>query len=102
MKMRGLIAATLVLAALATTLFWTNRRQRAENVAQEQRDTPVKILSLNKDDISRVEIKKKGGDDVVVSKIGPQNWKITSPKSLIADQDQISSVLSALWPVDSD
>ena len=102
MKIRGLIAATLVLAALAATLFWTNRRQRAENVAQEQRDTPVKILSLNKDDISRVEIKKKGGHDVVVSKIGPQNWKITSPKSLIADQDQISSVLSALSPVDSD
>jgi hypothetical protein len=102
MKIRGLFAAALVLAALAATLYWANRRQQAEDAARLLRDAPVKILSLNKDDISRVEIKKKGGDDVVLSKIGPQNWKITSPKSLIADQDQISSVLSALSPVDSD
>ena len=102
MKIRRLFAAALVLAALAATLYWANRRQQAEDAAQLLRDAPVKILSLNKDDISRVEIKKKGGDDVVLSKIGPQNWKITSPKSLIADQDQVSSVLSALSPVDSD
>ena len=101
MKIRRLLAATLVLAALAATLYWANRRQRAENAARLLRDAPVKILSLNKDDISRVEIIKKGGDDVVLSKIGPQNWKITSPKSLIADQDQISSVLSALSPLNS-
>ena len=102
MKIRRLFAAALVLAALAATLYWANRRQQAEDAARLLRDAPVKILSLNKDDISRVEIKKKGGDDVVLSKIGPQNWKITSPKSLIADQDQVSSVLSALSPVDSD
>jgi hypothetical protein len=102
MKIRGLFVAALVLAALAATLYWANRRQQAGDVARLLRDAPIKVLSLNKDDISRVEIKKKGGDDVVLSKIGPQNWKITSPKSLIADQDQISSVLSALSPVDSD
>lgn len=101
MKIGRLIAATLILAALAATLYWANRRQQAEDAARLLRDAPVKVLSLNKDDISRVEIKKKGGDDVVLSKSGPQNWKITSPKSLIADQDQISSVLAALSPVDA-
>src|ERR1039457_2128313 len=102
MKIGRLIAAILIFVALAATLYWANRRQQAEDAARLVREASAKILSLNKDDLSRVEIKKNGGDDVVLSKIGPQNWKITSPKSLIADQDQIMSLLSALSPVDSD
>lgn len=102
MKIQRLLAAALVLAALAATLYWANRRQQAEEAARPMGDTAIRILSLDKDDISRVEIKKLGGDDVVLSRIGSENWKITSPKSLLADQDQVSSVLSALAPVTTD
>jgi hypothetical protein len=101
MKIRQLVIAAVVLAALAATLYWSNRRKPTED-ANAAAGAPVKIFSLNRDDVSKVEIKKKGGDDVVVSKAGPDNWKITSPQSLNADQVQISTVLSTLSVIDAD
>jgi hypothetical protein len=102
MKSRGLIVAVLVLGALSGALYWSNRRQPIDDAAKASADAPPKILSLNKDDISKIEIAKKDGDDVVLSKDNSANWKITAPKSLPADQDQISTLLTALAPVTSD
>jgi len=44
-------------------------------------------------------IKKNDGDDVVLSKVGPENWKITSPKPLIADNDMVSIITFDLSPL---
>ena len=45
-------------------------------------------------------MKKKDGDDVVLNRAGASNWKITSPKPLIADQDSVSTILYNLSPMD--
>jgi hypothetical protein len=102
MKLRQLLAAGIVLAALIATLYWSNRHQPIEDAAKAAANAPVKILSFQKDDISTVEIKRKGGETVDLSRTGPENWKITSPKSFIADPDPISTILYALSPLETD
>jgi hypothetical protein len=101
MKMRQLLVATAVLAVLAATLYWSNHRKPADDsVTAAPNATNTKIISLNQDDISKLEVKKKDGDDVVLNRAGTSNWKITSPKNLVADQDSVSTILYNLSPMD--
>jgi Domain of unknown function (DUF4340) len=101
MKMRQLLVATVVLAALAAALYWSNHRKPAnDSVIAGSSAANAKIISLNQDDISKLEVKKKDGDDVVLNRVGASNWKITSPKNLVADQDSVSTILYNLSPMD--
>jgi hypothetical protein len=101
MKMRQLMAATVVLAALAATLYWSNHRKPAnDSVTAAPSTANAKIISLTQDDISKLEVKKKDGDDVVLNRASASSWKITSPKPLIADQDSVSTILYNLSPMD--
>jgi hypothetical protein len=102
MNLRKLLAAGIVLAALTATLYWSNHHKPIEDAAKAAANAPVKILSFQKDDISKVEIKRKGGETVVLSKNGSENWKITSPQSLVGDPDPISTILYALSPLETD
>jgi Domain of unknown function (DUF4340) len=100
LKMRQLMVATAVLAALAAGLYWSNHRKTAADSAVP---TPslsnAKVIALSQDDIAKLEIKKKNGD-VVLDRVSAANWKITSPKSLVADQSSISTILYNLSPMD--
>jgi hypothetical protein len=101
MKMRQLIVATAVLAALAAGLYWSNHRKAAtESAITAPSASNAKVISLNQDDISKLEVKKKDGGDVVLDRISAANWKITSPKPLVADQSSISTILYNLSPMD--
>jgi hypothetical protein len=101
MKMRQLFVATVVLAALAATLYWSNHRKPAnDSVTAAPSTTNFKIISLTQDDIAKLEVKKKDGDEVVLTRAGASSWKITSPKPLVADQDSVSTILYNLSPMD--
>ncbi len=101
MKMKQLVVATVVLAALAATLYWSNHRKPAtDSVSASTSTTNLKVISLKQDDITKLEVKKKDGDDVVLSRLGPTNWKITSPKPLVADEESVSTILYNLSPMD--
>ena len=102
MKIRQLLAAVIVLAALTATLYWSNRHKPIEDAAKAAANAPVKILSFQKDDISKLEIKRKNGEVLDLSRTGSQNWKITSPTSLIGDADAVSTILYALSPLETD
>ena len=102
MKIRQLTLAAIVLVALLGALYWSNRRQPIDDAAKAAADAPVKVLSVDRDDVSKLEIKKKGGDDLIVSKAGADNWKITAPQSLHADQQQIATILSTLLVINAD
>jgi hypothetical protein len=102
MKIRQLIAAAIVLAALTATLYWSNRQKPIEDAAKAAANAPVKILSFQKDDISKLEIKRKSGEVLDLSRTGSQNWKITSPTLLIGDADSISTILYAISPLETD
>jgi hypothetical protein len=102
MKSSGLLIAAVVLAALSGVLYWSNRHPASENTAKASVDTPPKILTLKQDDISKIEIKKKGGEDLDLSKSDTGKWQITAPKSLGADQEAVSSLLSTVSSLNSD
>jgi Domain of unknown function (DUF4340) len=101
MKTRELLIATLVLAALLATLYWSNHHPPSEETAKASLNTPPKILTLTQDDIMRLDIKKDGGE-VRLEKNGAGQWQITAPKPLAADQDAVSSVLSTISSLNSE
>jgi hypothetical protein len=102
MKFRGLFAAAIVLAALTGTLYWSNHRKPAESTATASTDAPPKILTLNQADITGIEIKKQSGEGVSLGKTDAGYWQITAPKTLAADQEAVSSMLSTLSSLNSD
>jgi hypothetical protein len=102
MKFRGLLVAAIVLAALTGTLYWSNHRKPPETTGTASADTPPKILTLNQTDITGIEIRKKTGEDIILGKTEAGQWRITAPKSLAADQDAVSTMLSSLSSLNSD
>jgi hypothetical protein len=102
MKQSGLLIAAVVLAALTGVLYWSNRHPASGNTAKASVDTPPKILSLNQDDISKIAIKKKGGEELVLAKGTGDKWQIIAPKSFGADQEAVSSLLASVSSLNSD
>src|ERR1700751_5472641 len=97
MKLRGLLIAAAVLAALLGALYWSNHHgSSADNAAKTPAETSTKILSLSQPAISRLAIQRKNEPAVELSRNSSGGWQITAPKALAADQDSVSSVLSAL------
>ena len=75
-----------MLAALVGALYWSNRRQPAsDSLVASSTTANAKVIALTQDDITKLEVKKKDGDDVVLNRVGRSSWKITSPQNLIAD-----------------
>ena len=102
MKNTGLIIAAVVLAALTGALYWSNRHPASESTTKASLDTPPKILSLKQEDISKIEIKKKGGEELDLAKGDGGKWQITAPKPLGADQEAVGSLLSTVSSLNSD
>src|SRR5258706_11648294 len=102
MKNSGLLIAAVVLAVLSGVLYWSNHHPASENTAKASIDTPPKILALKQEDISKIEIKKKGGEAVGLSKTSAGKWEITAPKPLGADQESVSSLLSSVSTLNSE
>ena len=55
MKGRGLILAAAALAVLAGVLYWSNRREAAKAAAGGTAEAP-RIINLNSDDVTRIDI----------------------------------------------
>jgi hypothetical protein len=102
MKNTGLLIAAVVLAALSGVLYWSNRHPASESTAKASIDTPPKILSLKQEDISKIQIKKKGGEELDLAKGDAGKWQITAPKPLGADQEAVSSLLSTVSSLNAD
>jgi len=102
MKLRGIIIAAIILAALTGTLYWSNHHKPAEDTSKTAADLPPKILSLNQVDISRLVIRHKGEPDVVLSKNASDSWQIAAPQPLPADQVAVTSLLSTLSSLNSE
>lgn len=100
MRIRGLLVAVVLLAALGVGLYFSNKEKAAE-AAKPPSDTPPKILALTEGDITKVALKKKGGDETVLEKVNGK-WQITAPKPYPADQDAVSQLVASVANVSSD
>jgi Domain of unknown function (DUF4340) len=97
MRLRGLLIAAAVLAALLGALYWSNHHSsNADSAIKPATDAPAKILTLSQPDITSVAIQRKNEPALALSRNNSGAWQITAPKPLPADQDSVSSVLSAL------
>ena len=101
MRVSGLVIAAVLLAALSGLLWWSNKTEKEK----EGKPTPPsadapKILDLKEDTLARIEIAKKGEKPLILEK-ADNNWKLTAPQPLAADQDAVRSVVSTVTSLDS-
>ena len=101
MKVRGLITAVVVLAALGGVLYWSEHHKPTED-SKVSADTPPAILKLDQGNISKLEIKKKGTDPILLTKTDSGNWTISQPTQLGADQGTVSGILATVSSLNSD
>jgi len=100
MRIRGLLVAVVLLAALAGGLYYSNKQKAAE-AAKPPADQPPKILSLTDSDISKIVLEKKGADETDLQKTAGK-WAITAPMPYAADQDAANQLASSAASVSSD
>jgi hypothetical protein len=101
MKSTGLLIAAALLAALTGTLYWSDHHKTADATAMPV-DAAPKIFTLKDTDLSKIEIKKKGAEEVALAKNDAGKWQVTSPAQLNADQDAVSSMASTLSSLNSE
>jgi hypothetical protein len=107
MKSTGLLVAAAVLLALTGALYWSDHHKPSETTSASSSSTGAeapapKILTLKDSDVSAIAIKKKGADEVALSKDVSGKWQITAPKPLAADQDAVSSLVSTVSSLSSE
>jgi hypothetical protein len=102
MKIRNLIVATVVLVALIGTLYWSEHRKPSEETTKASADTPPTIFKLNESTITKLELKKKDAEPIVLAKNNSGIWQIIAPKPLNADQSAVSSTISTLSSLNSE
>lgn len=102
MKVRSLIFATVVLLALVGTLYWSEHKKPADEVATAAANTSPAILKLDQASITQLEIKSKNAQPVALAKSSSGSWQITQPKPSGADQSTVSSLVSSLSSLNSE
>jgi len=101
LKLRGLIVATLVLAGLTGTLYWSNHHKPAETT-EASTNVPPKILTLKEDDVAKIDLKKKGAEELALARNSSGKWQMTVPQQLGVDQPVVSGIVATLSSLSSD
>src|SRR5205807_2915625 len=102
MKLHNLAIAAFVLAVLTWFLYWSERHKPADETSKLSADTPPAVLKLDQNSITKLELKKKDADPVVLSKSGLGDWRITAPKPFRADQSAVTGVISTISSLNSE
>jgi hypothetical protein len=102
MKLHNLAIAALVLAILTWFLYWSEHHKPADDTSKLAADTPPAILKLDQNSITKLELKKKDADPVVLSKSASGDWQITAPKPFRADQRAVTGLASTVSSLNSE
>jgi hypothetical protein len=102
MRIRGLLVATLVFLILGGILYWSEHHKPAEETAKASANTSPPILKLDQAAITKVEIKKKDVEPILLTKAGSGDWQISAPKALGADQSTVTGMISTLSSLNSE
>ena len=102
MKLHSLLIAALVLCILTVFLYWSNRHKPADDTAKISADAPPPILKLDQSAITKLELKKKDSDPVVLAKTSSGDWQITGPKPMRADQSVVTGLVSTVSSLNSE
>lgn len=97
-RLLSLTIACLVLAALAGTLYWSNRHPNIPPPAPAEAVGPT-ILKIDPAAVTAFTLRAKGAPAVSLARDANQAWQITAPKPMQADPEQVSMLLSSLSPL---
>jgi hypothetical protein len=101
LRVRGLLIAVAVLAALAGGVYWSNKAKEAEAKKPSAGAAALKILEVPGSKITKIEIHRTGGETTVAEK-KPDKWVLTAPKPLGADPEALHSVFMAVASLSAD
>ncbi len=102
MKPRSLIVAAVVLAALSGAVWWAKKHPES-GTSSSTPATPAapKLADVPQAKVKQIDISKKGGQTLTLeAKNG--RWFITAPDQYPADQEAVTSLLSAMSPLNAD
>jgi hypothetical protein len=102
MKLHSLAIAALVLAILTWFLYWSERHKPTDETSKLSADTPPPILKLDQNSITKLELKKKDADPLVLAKSASGDWQITAPKPFRADQSAVANIASTVSSLNSE
>jgi hypothetical protein len=101
LRLRGLLIAVVVLAALVGGVYWSNKAKEAEAKKPPSNPSTPTILDIPKDQITKLEIRRPAGE-TTVAELKSGKWELTAPRPLAADQGEVKSIVNALSPLTSD
>jgi hypothetical protein len=102
MKLHSLVIAALVLAILTWFLYWSERHKPADETSKLSANTAPAILKLDQNSITKLELKKKDADPIVLAKSGSGDWQITAPQAFPADQSTVTELASTVSSLNSE
>jgi len=97
---KGLLAAVIVLLALSGGVYWSNKH-KADEDKKPLPDAAPKIVTIPEDQFKEVKLAKKDQSPLVLSR-ATGTWEITAPKTMTADQDAVTPLVSTLSNLTSD
>ncbi|MFL6351888.1 MAG: DUF4340 domain-containing protein [Bryobacteraceae bacterium] len=100
MKLRNLVVAAALLAALSGAVWWAKRHPESAGSGSNTPPAP-KLADISDAAVQQVELNKKDGSTVTLDRKSGK-WAITAPESFSADQDAVSTIVSSLNPVTAD
>jgi hypothetical protein len=95
MRIRGLVIALGVLALLGGGVYWSERVKKAEE-GKPPADAPPDVLKIPEDQFQRIELRKKGGEPIVLQKSASGQWEMLSGEKWPVDQDSAGGIVSTL------
>ncbi len=102
MKIRGLIVAAVVFLILSVILYWSGHRKPADDSTKKSEDTPPVILKLDESAITKLNLKRKDVEPLLLAKGDSGKWQITEPQLFGADQSTVSGIVSTLASLNSE
>ncbi|HEY4048591.1 MAG TPA: DUF4340 domain-containing protein [Acidobacteriaceae bacterium] len=102
MKFRGLLIAALVLLVLGGVLYWSEHRKPAEEHPNSTANASPVIVKLDPPTIAKLTFKKRDTAPVTLVRKDANDWQITEPKPLDADQNAVSTMLLPLSSLNSE
>ncbi len=94
MQGKGLIIATALFAILGAGVWYSNR-QEADKAGKPPADSSPRLIDIQADQFSRIEIINQVTGKVSLQHEG-DSWKLTAPQQLPADPDAVSALATTL------
>ncbi len=95
MPLRRLLIAVGLLALLGGGIWWSNRVQTARQ-SRPSPDAPPEILKIPEADFQRIEIRRTGGEPLVLQKSDGGQWEMLSAPNWPVDQDTAGGLVTTL------